>query len=295
MPLLYHGSMIDIFLLEKLDAFARLGTLSAASEELHISQPALTRSMQQLENLLGVTLFDRQKNRLYLNDTGRLAAQLASGVLHADQSFEDQVLAYDRRLRTISLGCCAPVPSYVLVPALQRIYEGMTIASTVSSDEDALRTGLLDGTYQLVVLHDPWEDKRCFSMACGHEKLSISVPPAHPLAAFDTVSFADLEDVPILLYAKVGFWYDLVSRKIPHPHFLQLEDFRTFNEIADTSALSTFVTDYSIENLRKANPSRKIIQISDPEATATYRIVCTVRDKGRFLPFFTHLPDWCRR
>lgn len=38
--------MIDIFLLEQLDAFARTGTLSRAAEELHITQPALSRNMK---------------------------------------------------------------------------------------------------------------------------------------------------------------------------------------------------------------------------------------------------------
>ena len=38
--------MIELYLLEQLDAFARNGTLIRASEELHISQPALSRSMK---------------------------------------------------------------------------------------------------------------------------------------------------------------------------------------------------------------------------------------------------------
>ena len=43
--------MIEIYLLEALDAFYRLGTLSAAAEYLHISQPALSRSMQKLQGI----------------------------------------------------------------------------------------------------------------------------------------------------------------------------------------------------------------------------------------------------
>ena len=42
--------MIEIYLLEQLEAFARCGTLSGAAEELHLSQPALTRSMKKLED-----------------------------------------------------------------------------------------------------------------------------------------------------------------------------------------------------------------------------------------------------
>ncbi len=57
--------MIDISLLNQLSAFAKYGTLSAAAEKLHTSQPALTRSMKKLESDLGVSLFIRSKNHLY--------------------------------------------------------------------------------------------------------------------------------------------------------------------------------------------------------------------------------------
>lgn len=102
--------MIDIRLLEQLAAFAEHGTLSAASEILHISQPTLTRSMKQLEDELGVTLFVRSKNHLSLNETGIRAAEYAKQVLLADQDFEAKVKAYGRSLHTISIGYCAPVP-----------------------------------------------------------------------------------------------------------------------------------------------------------------------------------------
>lgn len=56
--------MIELFQLEQMRAFARYGTLSKAAEELHMSQPMLTRSMQKLEAEFGVPLFTRRKNKL---------------------------------------------------------------------------------------------------------------------------------------------------------------------------------------------------------------------------------------
>lgn len=73
--------MIDIYLLQQLAAFAEYDTLSAAAERLHTSQPAMTRSMHRMEDELGVTLFIRSKNRMELNETGKLAADYARRVL----------------------------------------------------------------------------------------------------------------------------------------------------------------------------------------------------------------------
>lgn len=285
--------MIEIYLLEKLDAFARCGTLSAASEELHISQPALTRSMKKLEEEMGVTLFDRQKNRLYLNENGKLAAERAAHVLEEDRDLVHTVQAFDRSRRTIALGCCAPVPLFELTPHLQRMYNKMTISSEIKSD-DLLLKGLRDESYQLVVLHElPEEDSDdLYYRVCGHESLSVSVPPAHPLAAFDSISFEDLDDVPMLQYTNVGFWYDLTIKKIPHPHLLLQENRETFTEIADASALPTFFSDYFNEYEQRETNHRKIIPLSDPEASVTYYLVCLKKNQSRFRSFFSHLKEW---
>ena len=73
--------MIELSQLENLLAVEKYGTLSAAAEHIHLSQPALRRSMQKLEDELRVSLFDRQKNRVSLNATGQLAVEYARRVV----------------------------------------------------------------------------------------------------------------------------------------------------------------------------------------------------------------------
>ena len=69
--------MFEFYQLEQLVAVADCGTLSGAAERLHLSQPALSRSMQRLEAELQVPLFIRQKNRIFLNENGRMAVDLS--------------------------------------------------------------------------------------------------------------------------------------------------------------------------------------------------------------------------
>lgn len=67
--------------LEYLVTIAEAKTVSKAAEILLVSQPALTCSIQKLEDELGYLLFDRVKNRLVLNDNGELAVKYAKRVL----------------------------------------------------------------------------------------------------------------------------------------------------------------------------------------------------------------------
>ena len=73
--------MLELHQLIQLLAIAECGTMSAAAEQLHLSQPALSRSMQKLEGILQVTLFDRQKNKVTLNKNGELAVEQARRVI----------------------------------------------------------------------------------------------------------------------------------------------------------------------------------------------------------------------
>ena len=73
--------MIEFNQLEHLVSIAKNKTISEAAEELLISQPGLTRSMQRLEDDLGLSLFNRKKNKIELNENGKLAVEFAQNLL----------------------------------------------------------------------------------------------------------------------------------------------------------------------------------------------------------------------
>ena len=54
---------------------ARLGSLSAAATDMHISQPAMSKTIKELEDILGTQLFDRSSRRLSLTQAGRVFQQ----------------------------------------------------------------------------------------------------------------------------------------------------------------------------------------------------------------------------
>ena len=283
--------MIEIYLLEQLEAFARCGTLSAAAEELHLSQPALTRSMKKLEELIGVPLFERGKNKLTLNENGKLTAEYARRVLEQDREIIGRVRAFDRQNHTISIGGCAPVPVQQLVPQVTALFEDMTVSQEVHPDAQLLE-GLRDSTFQLVILHEEPDDEYLYWVPYGEEKLYIVLPKEHPLAGREGIWLKELESMNILLFCQIGFWYELCVDKIPNPHFLLQNDFEAFGALVQASNLPVFTSSYFLAYPTIPHDNnRVVIPILDEEAYVHYFLACKLSDKKRFRPLFKRISE----
>ena len=281
--------MVEIRLLEQLVAFAEYGTLSEAAERLHTSQPTLTRSMKQLEDELGVTLFVRSKNHLTLNETGLRAAEYARQVLLADQDFEARVRAYDRSLHTLSIGYCAPVPQTVLTPIINNLFSGMTISSDMKEDSH-FEEGLKQGLYQLAVLHYKPEDEAFFSKKCGSESLYISLPSGSPLSFYPELHLKDLDGMNILLLSQIGFWGNVHVSKTPNTKYLTQIEETAFTVLATDSEYPVFSSSYFIRR-GETLPGRVNVALADPECHTDYYLVCLASERKKFERLFKTVSD----
>ena len=271
--------MFEIYQLEQLLAFAKYGTLSKAAEALHLSQPALSRSMQKLEDELRVPLFERQKNKIILNQNGVLAVEYAERVLNQAADMVERIRTFDRSQHTISIGSCAPAPLWSATPLLSSLYPDMTISSDMK-DTELLLQGLKDNMYQFIILQDAIDDPDIYCTKYGEEHLFLSLPPAHPLAGHKGVYFKDIDGENILLFSRIGFWNDLCLKKMPSSHFLVQNEQFSFNELVKNSALPSFTSDLAIKRYGKVS-NRVIVSILDPEANVSYYFMCLSKTKNK--------------
>lgn len=263
--------MFELYQLEQLLAVAACGTLSNAAEQLHISQPAFSRSMQRLEAELQVSLFARQKNKIELNENGRMAVDYARKIMEQSQDMISRIQAFDRSQRTILFGACAPAPLWEIPALLSDLYPEMTISSEIR-ENDVLLQGLRDDVYQLIVLPFPVDEPGMICAKYGEEHLFFSLPPAHPLSGSKALYMKDLNGETMLLRNRIGFWRELTVRKMPDTRFLEQEDV-AFDELVKFSALPSFATDLWLN--REGNHVNRVnIPILDEEANVSYYCLC---------------------
>lgn len=282
--------MIELEQLQQLVAFAECGTLSRAAEELHISQPSLSRTMQALEEELQAALFTRQKNRIILNETGQVAVEQARQVLAAAEELAQRVLLAERSRRSIALGSCAPVPIQDLRPLLQELYDGVAVAPELDSSDEALVDGLRQGRYQIVVTHEPPpQDKELFCFPYREEHLSLLVPVNHPLARLTVIRAADLAHQNLLLYSEIGFWTQVCREKLPEAHFLFMDEWDAFGELVGLGAFPSFVTDAFAPGQPAEN--KIVIPIEDEDFQAVYYFLCLEKNREKFRELITRLQE----
>ena len=284
------GFMIELEQLRQLVAFAECGTLSRAAEELHISQPSLSRTMQALEEELQAALFTRQKNRIVLNEVGQVAVEQARQVLAAAEELPRRVRLAERSRRSVALGACAPVPIQDLRPLLQELYDSMVVTPELNGSDDALVDGLRQGRYQIVVTHEPPpQDEELFCFPYREEHLSLLVPVNHPLARLTVIRAADLAHQNLLLYSEIGFWTQVCREKLPEAHFLFMNEWDAFGELAGLGAFPSFVTDAFAPGRQIEN--KIVIPIEDEDFQAVYYFLCLERDREKFQELITRLQE----
>ena len=272
--------MLETHELRQLIAVAECGTLSAAAERLHITQPVLSRSMKKIEEKLNLSLFTRRgKNSIQLNEAGLLAVGEARNVITALEAMEMRLDSYARSLNTVSIGSCAPGPLWSILPELAPILNDKSIVSELRSEE-LLLAGLISSSYTLIVTEHPVERSGVVSSWYSSEQLHISLPVGHRLSGRDTIRLSELDGETILLLDQLGSWEALIRSLPEHAKFIVQKDRRDYAELVRASSIPCFASNMTGSMSSEANP-RVEIPIADREAWRDYYL--SAREKNRSL------------
>lgn len=115
-------------------AIATAGSVSAAAKAVHVTQPALSRQVRQLEHELGVDLFIRERGRMTLSAAGQQFLSSAKNVLYeADQARQEAASLASGQLRQLSIAAPRTTLNDVVVPFLARWTPADPFPSVVES------------------------------------------------------------------------------------------------------------------------------------------------------------------
>ncbi|HEB98698.1 MAG TPA: LysR family transcriptional regulator [Thiotrichales bacterium] len=180
---------------------ARLLSFTKAAETLHMTQPAVTFQVRQLEEHFNTRLFDRTHNRISLTEAGKRVFGYADRIFELYAEMENAVREMTGEISgVVTIGASTTIAEYML-PALlgdfRLKYPEVNVQLKVSNTEGIVSM-VENNTIDLGVVEAPVNNKNLVVEVCRMDELVGIVPPNHPLAGEESVHIEELLKYPYI-------------------------------------------------------------------------------------------------
>jgi DNA-binding transcriptional LysR family regulator len=178
------------------ETVARLSSFTRAAEELHLTQPAVSMQVRQLEDEVGLPLFEKLGKQISLTEAGRELFHYSRSIDRSLQEMEEVVESLKGVNRgRLSVAVASTVNYFAprLLAAFHQRYPGIGLRLDVTNRERLVHQ-LQANTVDMVLMGQPPDGVNVESEAFMDNPLVVVAPPEHPLAAEERVGLVRLAE-----------------------------------------------------------------------------------------------------
>ncbi|WP_247236823.1 LysR family transcriptional regulator [Telluribacter sp. SYSU D00476] len=244
-------------------------SFTKAAAELHITQPAVTRHIHELEQQFGVALFERAGKQIRLTPAGKIALDHAE-IIHANyrQLEFDLNSLKGQHSGVLRLGASSTVAQYVLPPVLARFHDkhaDITI-SLVSGNTEQIEQALLNRDIDLGIVEGRTHLHELRYTPFVPDEIVLVARTEHPLAQRDEVSVEELKAYHFLLRERGSGTLEVIEHALRQvgvklvdlPIEMYLGSTESIKSYLFHSNCLAFISIYAIESELKAGSFRVI-------------------------------------
>ena len=270
-----------------LSAIARHGNLTKAAQELFVTQPTLTKFLQNQEEHYGVPFFKRNSNRYELTYAGKTALEHANRILQLSRSMEMEMSEMKKSdIDNITVGftnmrIALTIPS--VLPVFRAIYPNVNVHIIVDTTS-TLEKMILDGRVDIAFYNTSAYSKSiCYEKIC-REEILLAAPPRHPIAqeavaindcAYPWVDLCKLKDETFILRQSGSrtnqFSQQLCLQSGFFPNvMLELENVVACIGLVSTGYGFSFISEGLLPILPKLNENPEYFAVGAPRLVVYY-------------------------
>jgi len=196
---------------------AKLLSFTKAADTLHMTQPAVTFQVRQLEDSFNTRLFDRTHNRISLTMVGRQVFEYTEKILGLYAEMDKSVRELTGEISgVLLLGASTTIAEYMLPPILgsfREKYPSLTVRLTVANSETVVHQ-IENNDIDLGVIEGPIGNKKLMVDVCKHDELVLIVAPNHPLSGKKTANIKELLNYPYILREEGSGTREIITEEL---------------------------------------------------------------------------------
>lgn len=221
---------MELMQLRYFSAVAETRSFTAAARRLHVSQPALSYQVKQLEHELGARLFDRTSRRVTLSADGRIFLPLAQAVLFkADEAVRVMEERLGAETGEVDFGSIPSVSAHVvphILGSFSRQFPGVKVNLMEAGTVD-LERALLEGQLDVAIVSEPTNPTVFEVKPLVEEDLVLLVSIDHPFAQRGRVSLREMADEDFIMPDATYALADQIVDACRHAGFAPSVAYRT--------------------------------------------------------------------
>jgi DNA-binding transcriptional LysR family regulator len=184
---------------------SKLGSLSAAGEELNITQPAVTKAIQRLQDYYEIKFLNRFGKKMALTDAGEVLYGIAEKIFELEKQAEESIRDFQQQKKGhIRIHASESFGAYylpnIINPFIKANPNIRVSASILPTEQVAENTANLEN--DLGFISFPIKNEKLLIRAIIEDRLEIIVPPGHVLTRFETIESRNLKDQAIIMHEK---------------------------------------------------------------------------------------------
>lgn len=205
--IVYMVSIVYVYVMNRnhlalFHAVAQAGGISRGAELAHVSQPAVSKQIGELEEALGVRLLERLPRGCRLTEAGALLADYVRRWRSVENEAERAIAEYRGLKRgRLAIGASLTIGGYLLPGAIaefHRRYPQIDLQVEAANTQH-IQESLLAGTVELGLTEGPIEDDELESVVFGQDELVAIAPAGHPLLRKKEVTAREVCREPFIL------------------------------------------------------------------------------------------------
>lgn len=206
---------MEIRVLRYFLAVAREESITKSAEVLHITQPTLSRQLAQLEQEVGVKLFDRGSRKIRLTSEGLLLQRRAEEIVELADKTAQELLEQEEQIEgSISIGSGELGSMEVLAElcgAFREKYPRIRF-NLYTATADVVKERMERGTIDIGLLLEPIEKERFeFIRFEGKERWVVLVRADDPLAEHESIAAEEIKELPLILPRRLNIQSELAN------------------------------------------------------------------------------------
>lgn len=234
--------MLD-FRLNVFYTVAKRLSFTKAAAELYVTQPAVTKHIQELEHQFGTALFDRRGNQISLTTAGNVLLRHAETIMGTYRQLEFDMNALKGQPGgTLRVGASTTIAQYVIPPVLARFHEQSAdvAISLLSGNTEQIEQQLLNNDIDLGLVEGRTHHSDIRYTPFVKDELVLICRADHPLADRDEITLDELRAVPIVLRERGSGSLEVIEHALRGAG-LRLTDLTVEMQLGSTESIKSYL------------------------------------------------------